>query len=1315
MVAESIQRGNIPVFRSIASPKDWVIPCVRETQHILNGISSALPPPNLTTVIAKLSWTAAVRHAGESARTQGHAKCLPGDMLCDEAVFNLTSLQEEAFYFQPGFSVNTSSERGFAEQLASKSQAAWQYLQSSACTANAMEPSYNMQYNIGTTMRAGVLMPQANLTHLNENQELGMVIFRRSQGFGDGVPWFIPDQLGLAVAALVAGACFIYWVERMRFHERQLLPTTYTDMPLADDILYDGDVRRWLDNNIPNCGANASHHALPSETDPHGIASQISSYVDNCCYVLVVLIITSHALDCGLAQAATVVSSNAASLQIAMSSPPGPDPVPERIWWHQAIHNYCESFAPMMLAVCIGVRVRSATQAATKRFVAQVAAILGALSLALMVLSSTPDTKGLVWGLQNHDPSLGIKSFLEAWLVWLLLTHGFRMVRPAVLLLAAYVTSWVAGYWFSADVPALHVETALSFLPFYVTGLITPVEWVVTLNHQTITIVGSVVTVLAISAHLLMSFRVAFDETGREHNMHFNAWQMAASRHSYFNSDMSSVQSQMKFWLAWTQRMSHQLLICWPSGLALLAMIPHSRTVFTELGSRFIYPLAGHVFSLWVVFAWYRARVSHVPIFSGSAIWSVALLAISNLIYVKWTSSSCPLHGWAQMVLEPKWIYNAFAEDDQDSVETTTEGEGKLPFSFYVAKAFHTSPPPVSPTWLYTASRAAGQGTALRATFCFCLVTPFVYFCWCRANYMMEHVFGFKGLFALAALELGQVIVINWMSPWPAREETYHHNNPDYLAKIGCIVPCHKSAAEIGATVRSLLFHLKPEQIVVVDNGNSIEPLDDTAEAVKEIDPRVQYIWVPIGMKTNALWMGLHALPPSVEFVMHIDDDTVVPPDMVFDEHVWDNARTDALSYGITMYQTGAVEKCVDLEFKMISQLRLFQSDFSTVWFQHGIIGIWRRQAFFEVLQEHPCLPFGEDNWNGTINLLRNRQMRQELRSVVSTYAPPVLFPSRFSRSQGYGAANVWKQRAERWFVNAPRRFLMRFYLLLFYKHDTLRGNIWFRVASIGHLLEVGAHLSTPFAAVAYIFSPRFDWSFGFYAFLILAVKGILEACLQNYVFWRHRPDIQVDPKICLLWPFYRWFLQICFWYGHWRCLLYYIPFFPFRHGLYTEGGMTPELLRHIHGVETAPESASERSTRGCSGGLGLEDGCTGMGTTSAHHQAGLGTSFCNQAQACWIGEPVKGEVLEIQETDKTSDALENSNFLMDGSGGSKMLLIDAGGQESSSGSKPLLVDTDGLEPKDVSSEPKVLVEADEPSWEDLTEAEAGEQPRTPL
>jgi len=535
----------------------------------------------------------------------------------------------------------------------------------------------------------------------------------------------------------------------------------------------------------------------------------------------------------------------------------------------------------------------------------------------------------------------------------------------------------------------------------------------------------------------------------------------------------------------------------------------------------------------------------------------------------------------------PVWLCEALTMKK----EPGKNGRAKMPFSHYIGRALHFKTPAANPTWIYTTNRNLGQSTVLRSSLWFLILVPFILFLWLVvSNASMQRIITLR-LCKLGIFKVGLTALCNILAPWP-QKETKHVNNPEYVKKIGCIVPCHQSADEIATTVKSLLQFFEPEHIVVVDNGNSVKPLDDTYQRIQDLEPRVKYMWVPIGMKTNALWMGLNNLPSTVEYVMHIDDDTELPVDMVFDEKVWENEHTDAVSYGIQMYQTGWVEKFVDFEFKQFSQMRLFQSNMSTVWFQHGIIGIWRRPAFTEILKEHPFLPFGEDNWNGTINLLKNRQMRQELRSCAITYAPATLLPVTGSRQQGYGAANIWKQRADRWCVNAPRRFWIRFYLMLFYRMDTWRGAIVFKLISLEHLVGIIAHLCIPLALIKMIADAISGNGYPGHVmnqlgtqggvqklaslFLPLLACSVLDSLFQNYVCWAHRPDIRVDLKTALLYPFYQSFLMICCWYGHWRCLFWYIPFVPMRHGLYTEGSMNPELLKQIHKIDTVNAIADE-------------------------------------------------------------------------------------------------------------------------------------------
>lgn len=524
-------------------------------------------------------------------------------------------------------------------------------------------------------------------------------------------------------------------------------------------------------------------------------------------------------------------------------------------------------------------------------------------------------------------------------------------------------------------------------------------------------------------------------------------------------------------------------------------------------------------------------------------------------------------------------------------VDPDKKEKAKLPMSFYESKALHTmSSGPKNPTFLYW----VGKNKKLESVWPILWFTGLFACLFARAwvGAQQEKILSaFLGprIFLLMPLPCALVnIFIYRLCPWPEKD-ALHRNDPEYLKRIGCLVPCHKSAHEITNTVKSLLQYLQPEHIVVIDNGNNPTPFDNTKEILQALEPRVHYMWIPIGLKTNGLWHGLAKLPNTVDFVMHIDDDTELPSDFVFDETVWENSKTTGVSYGITMKPTGLVEKLVDFEFRQISQFRLFQSQYSTVWFAHGIIGLWRRSAFDEIMQEHPFLPFGEDAWIGTINLLKQNRMHQELRSCVSTYAPSNLFPFTGSREQGYGAANIWKQRAERWFVNAPRRTWLRIYCLFFYKDTTIMGSLVFKILSMMHLAAIVTHVMLPIVAAKYLLSDnrqtveylyrgiQFHWYLLASVLMYIFVHW-LDICSMSY-FLRHRPELQPDAQTILAWPFYSMFLQVCCVYGHWRSLLYYIPFFPMRTGMYTEGLMDTASLKKYNGIEAIPEEGGLKAS----------------------------------------------------------------------------------------------------------------------------------------
>jgi hypothetical protein len=66
-------------------------------------------------------------------------------------------------------------------------------------------------------------------------------------------------------------------------------------------------------------------------------------------------------------------------------------------------------------------------------------------------------------------------------------------------------------------------------------------------------------------------------------------------------------------------------------------------------------------------------------------------------------------------------------------------------------------------------------------------------------------------------------------------------NDPTFLKRIGVVVPCHKSADEIGHTLRSLLRYFEPQHIVVCDNGNNLTPMAQDKCATQQVVAAVSH------------------------------------------------------------------------------------------------------------------------------------------------------------------------------------------------------------------------------------------------------------------------------------------------------------------------------------------------------------------------------------------------------------------------------------------------------------------------------------------
>mmetsp|Transcript_14788 Transcript_14788/g.39811 ORF Transcript_14788/g.39811 Transcript_14788/m.39811 type:complete len:638 (-) Transcript_14788:439-2352(-) len=446
----------------------------------------------------------------------------------------------------------------------------------------------------------------------------------------------------------------------------------------------------------------------------------------------------------------------------------------------------------------------------------------------------------------------------------------------------------------------------------------------------------------------------------------------------------------------------------------------------------------------------------------------------------------------------------------------------------------------------------------------------------------------------LFGLTLAPFFLWHRLPPTPA-ECSEFTNDPSFLGKIGVVIPCHKSRDEMEAVLERCLRYFKPEHIVVADNANNATPPDDTATVVRKVSPVIRYLYVPQGHKTRALMHGTLALPSTVEYVLHLDDDTLLSEQMVFDAAHFDDPSVSGVTFGIRMAGDAIVSRCVDWEFVLFSIYRTFQADRATAFFCHGIIGLWRRDRWTRHLSTHPSMPYGEDAWIGCDAITNDERIAGELRCWVSTYAPSRLLPalSLFGqcgaggREQGYGASSIWKQRANRWYTNAPRRLNYRLSQLMHYKASSLGRGIWFRFYMLLHIQGIFVWLLAPLVFAASIYASPADGALKVLTWMGgVASARFVHTTLVSAAIALRNPALVPKLSTALAFPFYVCFLDVAFMYGHWRSILYYVPFWAHQRTKPQEWAAQHSLILASSAEHSTPVLPA-RSDAGSAAGMG--------------------------------------------------------------------------------------------------------------------------------
>ena len=316
---------------------------------------------------------------------------------------------------------------------------------------------------------------------------------------------------------------------------------------------------------------------------------------------------------------------------------------------------------------------------------------------------------------------------------------------------------------------------------------------------------------------------------------------------------------------------------------------------------------------------------------------------------------------------------------------------------------------------------------------------------------------------------------------------------------IALVIPCHRSAAVIGGTLRAALHHLKPEQIFVIDNANTKTPPDNTREVVAAIDRKINYVWVPRGNKVVAQYAGSQAAK-DFKYILTTDDDVTIPTNFDFGTDLM-SEQVKAVCYPVRAIpgdgKSSLLVEWQDLEYAISDLSKAAEDAFGGVLYPHGAGSLWDRETFLEVLRRHDTIFYADDVKMGLILQDLRKSMKICATSFLSTEAPTTLF--------GNNPPNLYQQRVRSWDMGRHVYFLK--FLRTLGKHGphrTFTGHAYIKTSEVLTVLSsVIDYLRVP-VIVVLVAEPTF-WV----KTAAFTVIGVVPNILWNYVKVAERPDLQ--------------------------------------------------------------------------------------------------------------------------------------------------------------------------------------------------------------
>jgi putative flippase GtrA len=267
---------------------------------------------------------------------------------------------------------------------------------------------------------------------------------------------------------------------------------------------------------------------------------------------------------------------------------------------------------------------------------------------------------------------------------------------------------------------------------------------------------------------------------------------------------------------------------------------------------------------------------------------------------------------------------------------------------------------------------------------------------------------------------------------------------------------------------------------------------------------------------------------------------------MVFDESFFkEDSRMLGVGWAREIIEHNLITRVVNFQLKRdAGHVRggVVYAMTGTQSFLVGTMALYRRDYWLDVMQEHPCTPYGEDYFTGSIGLHKNYRLAFDLRSTPSTFSPPVVtgLCSSYEREQGYGAATLFKQRALRWSCTSARTVPFLISNMINYEAGDFTLNAFYRWFSFCRLWNILRLMLSPILLVVICveLGASMFWALPS-GLTAMYITGVIRNLAINYILWHGAVEHQASCGTLLYASFMDIVLNVFTMIGTYKCLLH--------------------------------------------------------------------------------------------------------------------------------------------------------------------------------